>query len=163
MNIQVAPLAPSHFEGLRSVLDIVAREKRYLAFTEAPPPNEAYSFYQDVLAGDHAHFVALVDGAVSGWCVVLPTRGQARKHVGILGMGLVPPARGKGIGLLLIQAAIAKAQSKGLSRIELTVRVDNVNAKALYERVGFKTEGLNVRAFQVDGEFHDVYAMALVQ
>ena len=78
-------------------------------------------------------------------------------------MGLVPPARHKGIGHLLIQAAIAKGQSKGLSRIELTVRVDNVNAKALYERVGFMIEGLNVRSFLVDGEFYDAYAMALVQ
>jgi ribosomal protein S18 acetylase RimI-like enzyme len=162
MNTQVAPLASSHFEGLRLVLDVVAREKRYLAFTEAPPPEEAYSFYQNILTNDHSHFVALIDGEVSGWCDVLPTHGQARRHVGILGMGLVPFARRRGIGHLLIQAAIAKAQSKGLSRIELTVRVDNVNAKALYERVGFKTEGLNVRSFLVDGGFYDAFAMALL-
>ena len=163
MNIQVAPLATSHFGGLRLALDTVAREKRYLAFTEAPSPSDAYGFYQGILTNDHSHFVALIDGEVSGWCDVLPTHGQARRHVGTLGIGLLPSARHRGIGYLLIQAAISKAQSKGLSRIELTVRVDNANAKALYERVGFKTEGLNVRSFLIDGAFYDAYAMALLQ
>jgi ribosomal protein S18 acetylase RimI-like enzyme len=163
MNTQVAALALSHFDGLRAALDTVAREKRFLAFTEAPPASETHAFYQNILVNDHSHFVALVNGKVAGWCDVLPTHGQARRHVGILGIGLVPQARRRGIGRLLIQAALSKARSKGLLRIELTVRVDNLNAKVLYESVGFKTEGTCAQALLIDGEFHDTYAMALLQ
>ena len=54
-------------------------------------------------------------------------------------------------------------RSKGLSRIELTVRTDNLNAKALYERMGFVTEGLNKQAFRIDGEFYDTHSMALLR
>jgi putative acetyltransferase len=62
-----------------------------------------------------------------------------------------------------MDAAISKAWAKGLSRIELTVRTDNANAKALYERFGFVVEGINRRAFLVDGEFFDTCTMALVR
>jgi putative acetyltransferase len=163
VSAEIAPLAESHFEGLRCALDIVAREKRYLAYTQAPPPEQAYAFYRDILKHDLCHYVALLEGVVVGWCDVLPARGEARAHVGILGMGLVPSARGRGIGEMLLQATLAKAWAKGFSRIELTVRTDNLRAKALYERMGFKTEGLNQRAFFVDGKFCDAYPMALLR
>lgn len=55
------------------------------------------------------------------------------------------------------------AWAKGLSRIELTVRTDNANAKALYGRFGFVVEGINRRAFLVDSEFFDTCTMALVR
>ena len=37
MNLSIEPVSENHFEGLRAALDIVAREKRFLAFTQAPP------------------------------------------------------------------------------------------------------------------------------
>jgi putative acetyltransferase len=100
---------------------------------------------------------------VVGWCDILPTHGETRAHIGILGMGLVPSARRRGIGQTLMQATLAKAWAKDLSRIELTVRTDNLNAIALYDRMGFRTEGLNQRAFLVDGKFYDTYLMALLR
>ena len=68
-----------------------------------------------------------------------------------------------GIGERLMRATIAKAWAKGLTRIELTARVDNLNAKALYERLGFKHEGIKKREFRVDGQYYDCYAMALLR
>lgn len=163
MGTEIVPIAEPHFEGLRCALDIVAREKRYLAFIQAPPPQQAYAFYRNILTNDLCQYVALLDGVVVGWCDILPTQGETRAHVGILGMGLVPSARGRGIGQTLMQTTLAKAWAKDLSRIELTVRTDNLNAKALYDRMGFKTEGLHRRAFFVDGQFYDLYSMALLR
>lgn len=163
MNAQILPLAESHFEGLYRAFDVVVRERRYLAFLQAPPIDQAYAFYRNNLANDHCHFVALLNEEVVGWCDILPIHGEARAHIGILGIGLVSSARHQGIGRRLLQAALEKAWAKGLSRIELTVRADNLNAKALYERMGFQIEGLNRRAFLVDGEFCDTYSMALLR
>ncbi|WP_116809408.1 GNAT family N-acetyltransferase [Steroidobacter cummioxidans] len=162
MSYSVLPLAEIHFVGLHRALDIVAREKRFLAFTQAPPLEAAISFYRDIIANDACHFVAVNDATVVGWCDVLPTHGEARAHVGHLGIGLVPEARHQGLGSLLMQAAIAKARIKGLTRIELTVRADNSNAKVLYERFGFVLEGVQRRAMRIDGRYHDAYAMALL-
>lgn len=163
MNADIVPLAECHFDSLRTALDIVAREKRYLAFTRAPPPDQAFAFYRAILANDQCHHVALLDDEVVGWCDILPARGEARAHVGILGIGLIPSARRRGIGSALMQASLAKAWAKGMSRIELTVRADNLIAKALYERMGFETEGQHRRAFLIDGEFFDTCSMALLR
>lgn len=162
MNAEILPLAESHFEGLRLALDTVAREKRFLSFQQAPPPEQAFAFYRNILANDLCQYVALLSGEVAGWCDVLPGHGESRLHTGTLGIGVIPQARHCGIGSALMRATIAKAWAKGLSRIELTVRADNLNAKALYERFGFQTEGLQRRAFMVDGAFYDSYSMALL-
>jgi putative acetyltransferase len=162
MDVLIEPLAKKHFEGLHQVLDSVAREKRFLAFEQAPPRKLAYAFYRHIVAGGNCHFVAVADGQVVGWCDVLPTRGETRAHVGTLGIGLVRSARHRGIGARLMDAAIDAAWACGFTRIELAVRADNANAKALYERFGFRDEGLQRRAFRVDGKYFDSHAMALL-
>lgn len=163
MSLTVVPPAERYFEGMRQVLDVVAREKKYLVFLQAPPAAETYAFYRNILEKDLCQVIAVQDGTVVGWCDILPTHGEARAHVGTLGVAIVQPFRGRGIGTRLIDAAISKAWEKGFSRIELTVRTDNTNAKALYERFGFIVEGINRRAFLVDGEFIDTYSMALLR
>lgn len=163
MSIAIVPPAECYFQGMRQVLDVVAREKRYLAFLQAPPVEETYAFYRNILAKNLCQVIAVEDSEVVGWCDILPTHGEARTHVGTLGVAVLPPLRHRGIGKMLIEAAIAKAWGKGLSRIELTVRTDNTNAKLLYEKFGFAVEGINRKAFLVEGEFFDVYSMALLR
>lgn len=163
MSANVVPLTEAHFERLHAVLDEVAREKRYLAMLQAPPREQTFAFLRDSLNNGNPHVVALLDGEVVGWCDVLPVFGQARRHVGMLGIGLVRRARQQGLGHALMKAAIAAAWAKGLTRIELTVRADNPNARALYERWGFQHEGRQRGAFQVDGETFDSHAMALLR
>jgi putative acetyltransferase len=163
MKATIAPLREEHFAELRSVLDAVAREGRYLAFLRAPPIDEAFAFYRGILDRDSPHFVALASDRVVGFCDVLPTHGEARAHIGILGIGLLPEFRGCGNGASLMTAAIDRAWEKGLARIELTVRSDNIRAKRLYERFGFLTEGTNRRAFCVGGQYFDSFSMGLLR
>jgi putative acetyltransferase len=162
MDLTIEPLQESHFKGLHSALDTVAREKRFLGFTQAPPEEDAFAFYRSIIAGYGCQSVALLDGQVVGWCDVLPAHGQARAHAGVLGMGLIPSARHLGIGTQLLRATIAAAWARGFTRIELVVRTDNTPAKVLYDRFGFETEGLMRRAYRIDGVYSDLYAMALL-
>ena len=162
MSLAIVPLAEVHFEGLREAFDSIAREKRYLSFLQAPPLEQGLAFYRNIVDNDLCHFVALLDDVVVGWCDVLPTHGEARAHVGTLGIGIIAGARHRGIGSKLIRAALEKARKQGYSRIELTVRADNTSAKILYERFGFTPEGVNRDAFSFDGRFYDTYSMALL-
>ena len=109
------------------------------------------------------HFVVLKEGEIVGWVDVSPQMGESRAHIGILGIALLPSARHEGLGARLMQAAIDTSWEKGLSRIELHVRADNINAKALYERFGFEIEGILRRGSLIDGQYHDVYVMALLR
>ena len=164
MSHSIVPTAESHLESLYHAFDAVARERKYLALTQAPPWEQSLAFYRNVLAAGFPHFVA-VDGSgkVVGWCDVSPVFGHSRAHIGLLGIALLPEARGLGLGAQLLQAAIDRSWTRGLTRIELSVRADNLNAKALYERFGFEHEGLLRRASLVDGIYHDAHAMALLR
>ncbi|MDQ0041700.1 GNAT family N-acetyltransferase [Variovorax boronicumulans] len=164
MTHSVVPTEERHFESLYQALDVVAREKKYLAQTQAPPWENSLAFYRSVLAQGFPHVVAVDAGdRVVGWCDVSPVFGHSRAHIGILGIALLPEARGQGLGTQLLQAAIDRSWARGLTRIELSVRADNLNAKALYERLGFEHEGLARRASLIDGTYHDAFRMALLR
>ncbi|MBV8657530.1 MAG: GNAT family N-acetyltransferase [Burkholderiales bacterium] len=163
MKYTVVSATEAHLPDLYSVIDAVAREGKYLAFTKAPAWKQSLAFYQSLLNANAPYFVALDGDAVIGWCDVSPLMGESRAHIGVLGMGLLPTAHGQGLGRQLMEAAIAKSWVNGLSRLQLTVRADNLNAKMLYERMGFEMEGLFRQGCVLGDEVHDVWSMALLR
>jgi ribosomal protein S18 acetylase RimI-like enzyme len=163
MSHEIVPTHESHFESLHRALDIVAREHKYLALMQAPPLERSVAFYRGLIEAGFPHVVALDGARVVGWYDVSPVFGQSRAHIGLLGIALLPEARHQGLGARLLQAAIDRSWARGLTRIELSVRADNLNAKALYERFGFAHEGVQRRATLIDGVYHDAHAMALLR
>ena len=97
-----------------------------------------------------------------GWCDVTPKPRPIYAHSGVLGMGLLPPYRGQGIGKRLMLQALAAARAFPLQRVELTVRENNKNAIALYRSVGFEIEGVQRNAILVDGAYENVILMAVL-
>jgi ribosomal protein S18 acetylase RimI-like enzyme len=158
----IVPIAEQHIDGFHAALDSVAREHKYLAFLEAPPLAEVRKFVQQSIAERAPQFVAIADERVVGWCDALPKPRPALRHSSVLGLGVISAYRGQGIGPALLQATLEAAKARGMSRIELTVRVDNERAKRLYESFGFATEGLCRRHMRVDGEYKDSWLMALL-
>lgn len=163
MTFSIEPLRENHFEQLHELYDSVCKERQFMVFTEADPKEQTFEYYRKVVAGGHAHFVAVRNTEVLGWCNVLPIVGQMRAHVGVLGMATAAAERGKGIGKVLIRAAIDKAVSQGLSRIELTVHSANHAAQGLYRSVGFVHEGTQRQYCGFDGEYFEVHQMARLQ
>jgi ribosomal protein S18 acetylase RimI-like enzyme len=162
VTYRILPIAEEHIEGFREVLDTVARERRYLAFLEAPPAEELAAFVRGNIRKGHAQYVALVDDRVVGWCDILPFDRPTKSHGGVLGLGILPEHRGRGIGPALIEAALAAAKASGLTRVELLVREGNGRAVALYERLGFVREGMKRNAVRVDGHYENAVCMALL-
>jgi RimJ/RimL family protein N-acetyltransferase len=159
---RVVPIAEEHVEGFRAAVDSVARELRYLAFLQAPPLEDVRKFVMENVAARAPQMVAVADGKVVGWCDALPKPRPALSHSGVLGLGVIEPYRGLGIGPALLEATLAAAKASGLTRVELTVRVDNERAKRLYERFGFAKEGLCRRHIHINGEYYDSYLMAVL-
>jgi ribosomal protein S18 acetylase RimI-like enzyme len=160
--VDIVPIAEGHIAGFHRTLDVVARERRYLAFLEAPAIETTRAFILDMIERGYPQFVALSEAEVVGWCDVTPKSRPVFEHSGVLGMGLLPPFRGRGIGTRLMQRALDAARAFGLSRVELTVRQDNANAIALYRKFGFQPEGLQRQAMRVDGEDYNLLLMAVL-
>jgi RimJ/RimL family protein N-acetyltransferase len=163
MSYAIAAPEERHYHSLHQAMDVVAREKRFLSATQAPPFEQSAAFYRGLAADRMPHFVALDGERVVGWVDVSAMFGESKAHVGVLGIALLPEVRHRGLGAQLLAKAIDAAWQRGLTRIELTVRDDNLNARKLYERFGFEHEGVQRRASLVDGQYHDMHAMALLR
>jgi ribosomal protein S18 acetylase RimI-like enzyme len=161
--IEIVPIAQGHIDGFHRALDIVARERRYLAFLEAPPIEATRTFVLDNIKRGHPQFVAVsTDGEVVGWSDVTPMSRPSQAHRGVFGVGLLPQFRGRGIGTKLTKKALAAARAFGLHRVELTVREHNAGAIELYKKAGFEIEGVQRDAVLVDGVYENVVCMAAV-
>lgn len=160
--IEIVPIAPAHIDSFHRALDLIARERRYLALLEAPPIEEFRGYVQNIVNRGYPQFVALSVGEVVGWCDVLPKTWPIYAHTGVLGVALLPALRGQGVGTRLIARTLEAARAFGLSRVELTVRENNRGAIALYRKFGFAIEGLKRNALKVDGHYENQVMMALL-
>lgn len=161
-NISIIPITEHYIEGFRSAVDSVAREKKYLAFLEAPSLEISRAFVLENIRDNWPHFVALDRDKVIGWCDITSLHRDIYSHVGVLGIGVISEYRGKGIGKSLIYKAIENAKSIGLTRIELTVREKNEPAIVLYEKIGFIKEGFHKNAVRIDNKYENHISMALL-
>ena len=86
-----------------------------------------------------------------------------RAHTGVIGMAVHDDYHKQGVGSKLLAAAIDLADNwLHLSRLELTVFIDNAAAIRLYEKFGFEHEGQLKHYALRDGQMVDVYAMARI-
>jgi RimJ/RimL family protein N-acetyltransferase len=162
-SIRIVPTTESHIPGLHAALDEVAKERRYLAFLAAPPLMATREFSRALIGGAGVQMVAVTENdRVVGWCDIVRVPMEGFTHTGRLGMGLIAPYRGQGIGRRLAAAAIEAARAAGMERIELEVLATNVNAIRLYEKLGFVHEGVKRRARHLDGAWEDNVMMALL-
>jgi len=162
MDFDIEPVTEAHAEGYRAALDVVARERKYLGRTEAPTLEAVQNFVRGNIEKANPNYIAVREQTVIGWCDVIRLEKPLFDHVGILDMGIVPDARGQGLGAALLAAAIDTAWARGFVRLELTVFADNHRAIALYEKAGFQQEGILVDAVCIDGVYGNSILMGLV-
>ena len=72
---------------------------------------------------------------------------------------VVPPARGLGIGRMLVDLMTGDAADHGIELLGLDVRGNNHGAIALYEACGFRRSGLIPNAVAVGTDRYDVVLM----
>lgn len=165
-GIEIVESEEAHAEGFNRVLVSLCAEGRFLAAVQPPPVESTRAFILKMQERGCPSFLALDGGKVVGWCDV--SRGKGGEgglfhHTGILGMGLLAEYRGRGIGKMLLEKALAAAQERGIMRVELLTLESNKRAIALYERYGFVFEGIKKHSHLIDGKYENGYMMALVR
>ncbi len=84
------------------------------------------------------------------------------RHKAVLwGVYVAEAARGQGLGRAVVEAAIAQARDE-VAQLLTSVSVGNAPAERLYESLGFRTWGLQPRAFKADGRYVDEIELLLV-
>ena len=154
---------PEDAEAVSDCVDAVCRERRYLAYTSGFSAEQTREFIASLSDNGGIQIVVVAEGKIVGWCDVTPVPFEGMRHVGRLGMGLLPPFRGQGLGRRLVREALSHVFAKTLSRVELEVFASNKVAIGLYEREGFVIEGRKRLARFLDGVWDDLLIMGCLR
>ncbi len=101
-------------------------------------PWSASSFLEMISKEDARYYVAEKDGKILGGCGVLMIAGEGN----ITNVVIAPEARNQGIGTAMLRHLMAEGDREGLTAYTLEVRVSNVAAIHVYEKLGFESAGI---------------------
>lgn len=148
-------------DSFRDALDSVARERMWLAFTEAPSYEHMRSFVSGLIKDNDIQVYAVLDDKVIGWCDITRRKRNVYAHTGSLGMGILKPYRGNGLGSRMMDECIRQAKANGIEKVCLEVYGHNKAGRALYDKFGFIQEGVKLKEVKVDGKYYDNVIMGL--
>jgi RimJ/RimL family protein N-acetyltransferase len=165
-DIKLRPTVRADGSRLRE-LRLEALRGNPLAFTAdlGESENRAAEYWDDLVergagAGKEVIIVAEAGGEFVGMTgVFTPTRPKLAHSGCIWGVYVREPARGRGIGEAMVNAALDWARSKKLVTVRLSVVAANHSAKRCYERCGFTVYGVEPLAVQWEGQFFDEFLM----
>jgi len=105
---------------------------------------------------DH-RFVAVEGGAVIGW-IALTAYSDRCCYEGVadLSVYVARETRGRGVGRLLLECAIASSERGGIWTLQAGVMAENTASLALHERAGFRVVGRRERIGVLNGKWRDV-------
>jgi len=110
-----------------------------------PLPQEVQARLPDELAACPTSYalLAFVDSMPVGVAVCFGgfSTFAGRPLINVHDLAVLSGHRGKGIGTALLEAVTERARQTGCCKVTLEVRVQNSDARRLYERVGFTDAG----------------------
>ena len=134
----------------------------YLTYDPMDLP--AFEKIYDELLQTQTLYVAETNRTIIGsYRLIRKTHRQ--QHAAYLGGFVVSSAnKGHGFGSRMLQHIKEDALNQGITRIELTVDINNSAAIALYKKLGFEIEGTVRESYTVagTGKLYDEYLMSVI-
>lgn len=107
------------------------------------------AFQNELMYNQFAHyFVMLWQGEIIGYGGLWTIVDEAH----VTNIGLREAYRGRKLGQRLLSELMTFASLRGMKRMTLEVRVSNIPAQRLYEKFGFKVEGVRRGYYSDNGE-----------
>ncbi|MCL4425584.1 MAG: ribosomal protein S18-alanine N-acetyltransferase [Firmicutes bacterium] len=111
-----------------------------------PTPWSRQAFYTEIMENSYAHYiVARVGKTVIGYAGMWLILDEAH----VTNVAVHPDYRGRGVGQALMQELVERALQEGAESMTLEVRVSNLAAQQLYEKLGFEKRGIR-RGYYTD-------------
>jgi putative acetyltransferase len=107
-----------------------------------PMSPEVFRPIFDDLLRQNIKFVFEHDGKPAGMCKLVPFQHRTRHVAFVGGVAIHPDMMGLGLGTLMFGDIIDYLRGLGILRIELSTAAENTPAISLYEKCGFRKEGV---------------------
>ena len=158
-RIEVAMVERLHKRDLAELCDAAAAaivDGAGFGWVNPPQPEAFERYWRGVtVVPERVLFVGRLDGVVAGsvQLVSAPPQKEAWRLSCLVDTHFVAPwARGHGLARLLLEAVEAEALARGFRVMNLSVRVTQEAAIALYESLGFERWGTHPKYAHVAGE-----------
>lgn len=119
-----------------------------LSSSSPPPTAEQLGVLVD--GADTVLFVARIDGRIVASLTLAFYRIPTGLKAWIEDVVVDDATRGRGVGRLLNEAALAEARTRGAKDVSLTSRPSREAANRLYQRIGFQARDTNVYRYTFD-------------
>ena len=162
-GLVVRKARPADAAALVELAEAVAAEPEEWLVAEGSwsSANEERRYLRTLARYPHAAvLVAEADGRVVARLSIARDPHPASAHVADLGLMVAADHRRRGIGTALLDAAVAWARDASVRKLELHVFPHNEPALSLYERYGFRTEGVRNGHYRRGERFLDAVLMA---
>lgn len=161
----IVPATPEDAPRLSHLMDRLESESDFMMYEAREVPTEDLlrrRLEAGVKTMKETFLLAVANDDLYGYALLFRGNLTRNRGVGTLALGVAQAAQGCGIGSALITESIIWAKRQGLYRLQLQVQTNNTRAFRLYQRSGFKNEGILCRCALVNGEYVDKYQMALL-
>lgn len=109
-----------------------------------PLPWKREHFLHEITAPHSFPFVAEINGQVAGYVCLMSLFEEAQ----ILDIAVAAEQRGRGVGRILMEKALAVAREKGAEVMALEVRESGAAAIGLYRALGFRQTGIRANYYE---------------
>jgi RimJ/RimL family protein N-acetyltransferase len=166
METNLRPAAESDAAAFLDLWDALDSETEFMLFE----PNErkaTLDLQKSRLANadgsDNVQILVIEDvvkGLLAGFCAGSRSSNFRDKHSLHIVIGIRQAYTGKKFGFALLSELEKWASGHAVSRLELSVMVNNSNAIALYRKLGFEIEGTKSNSVFLKSGFVDEHIMA---
>ena len=157
----IRPADPADASQIVAGITAVCAEKVYFYTAQyQPTPAWEVALHTPGVAPGHLLLAAKTGGQLAGAANLFPVASETSAGLtGELGIFVLRPFRGQGIGTTLMDAVLKSASVAGYTRILLSVLATNARAIHLYRKFGFVVERQCRREYAFLGE-QDEFIMA---
>ncbi|MFC4024784.1 GNAT family N-acetyltransferase [Oceanobacillus longus] len=151
-------------EELASLVEQVETESPYMLYEAGEREVSAEKQSEMIKGLSKSHnstiFIVEKDERLVGYLFVIGGNTKRNKHSAYIVAGIRNEYQGRGIGTALFEELERWASKQKVHRLELTVIKENRAAVKLYERSGFRIEGIKRNSLFIKGRFVDEYYMS---
>lgn len=148
--------------SLIALQKLVEGESEYMLYGKDERIQSTQSMRKQIIEwkqqGHSTIFIAILNGEHVGYLMVIGNTAARAAHRAAIVLGIQKSAQNKGLATSLLEKAESWAKAKGVNRLELTVVEENEAARKLYEKSGYKEEGIREKALIIDGKpYNEIY------